>query len=121
MILELKYKSLINFSEGQQIAHAMHMTNQASDLAYKADYKKDVLGKSTNDPAIAYPEHDRLKKIHDATNKAAYQKDSKAQNKHNVYPVDAMEFKRATTSAKNASDVSFFLIYLFMQAQSERS
>ena len=47
----------------------MHMTNQASDLVYTADYKKDVLGKSTNDPAIAYPEHDRLKKIHDDTTK----------------------------------------------------
>ena len=85
------------------------MTNQASDLVYTADYKKDVLGKSTNDPAIAYPEHDRLKKIHDDTNKAAYQKDSKDQNKHNVYPVDAMEFKRATEAAKNASDVSLKL------------
>ena len=97
------------------------MTNQASDLVYTSDYKKDVLGKSTNDPAIAYPEHDRLKKIHDATNKAAYQKDSKAQNKHNVYPVDAMEFKRATTSAKNASDVRLLLIYTFMKLQSEIS
>ena len=83
------------------------MTNQASDLVYTTDYKKDVLGKSTNDPAIAYPEHDRLKKIHKDTNKAAYEKDSKAQNKHNVYPVDAIEFVRATESAKNASDVSF--------------
>ena len=82
------------------------MTNQASDLVYKSDYKKDVLGKSTNDPAIAYPEHDRLKKIHKDTNKAAYQKDSKDMNKKNVYPVDAMEFKRATEAAKNASDVS---------------
>ena len=99
-------KLLLFCAEGQQIAHAIHMTNQASDIAYTADYKKDVLGKSTKDPAIAYPEHDRLKKIHDATNKAAYQKDSKAQNKHNVYPVDAMEFKRATEAAKNASDVS---------------
>merc|ERR1712096_443877 len=94
-------------ADGQQIAHAIHMTNQASDIAYKSDYKKDVLGKSTKDPAIAYPEHDRLKKIHDATNKAAYQKDSKAQNKHNVYPVDAMEFKRATEAAKNASDKNY--------------
>merc|ERR1712183_911709 len=90
--------------DGQEIAHAIHMTNQASDIAYKSDYKKDVWGKSTKDPAIAYPEHDRLKKIHDDTNKAAYEKDSKAQNKHNVYPVDALEFIRATESAKNASD-----------------
>merc|ERR1712183_562819 len=91
-------------ADGQQIAHPLKMTNQASDLVYTADYKKDVLGKSTKDPAIAYPEHDRLKKIHDDTNKAAYEKDSKAQNKHNVYPVDALEFIRATESAKNASD-----------------
>ena len=89
------------------------MTNQASDLAYTADYKKDILGKSTKDPAIAYPEHDRLKKIHNDTNKAAYQKDSKAQNKHNVYPVDAMEFKRATEAAKHASDVSLMHLINF--------
>ena len=89
------------------------MTNQASDLVYTADWKKDVLGKSTKDPAIAYPEHDRLKKIHDDTNKAAYEKDSKAQNKHNVYPVDALEFIRATESAKNASDVSFMYNMFF--------
>ena len=87
------------------------MTVQASDNVYKSDYKTEVLGTSTNDPAIAYPEHDRLKKIHDATNKAAYQKDSKAQNKHNVYPVDAMEFKRTTEAAKNASDVSFLWFF----------
>merc|ERR1712183_519589 len=61
-------------ADGQQIAHAIHMTNQASDIAYTADYKKDVLGKSTKDPAIAYPEHDRLKKIHDDTTKAHYVK-----------------------------------------------
>merc|ERR1712096_336871 len=82
--------------DGQEIAHAVVMSHKSSPLVYKDDYNKNVLGKSTKDPAIAYPEHDRLKKIHDATNKAAYQKDSKAQNKHNVYPVDAMEFKRAT-------------------------
>ena len=45
------------------------MTNQASDNVYKSDYKTEVLGTSTNDPAIAYPEHDRLKKIHDDTTK----------------------------------------------------
>ena len=104
-------KKTKTFTDGQQIAHPLKMTNQASDLVYTADYKKDILGKSTNDPAIAYPEHDRLKKIHDATNKAAYQKDSKAQNKHNVYPVDAMEFKRTTEAAKNASDVSFLWFF----------
>ena len=86
------------------------MTNQASDLVYTADWKKDVLGKSTKDPAIAYPEHDRLKKIHDDTNKAAYEKASKIMNRKNVYPVDAIEFKRATEAAKNASDVSLKIL-----------
>ena len=81
------------------------MTNQASDNVYKSDYKNEVLGTSTNDPAIAYPEHDRLKKIHDDTNKPAYEKDSRAMMTHNVYPVDAPEFIRARESAKNASDV----------------
>ena len=47
----------------------MNMTVQASDNAYKSDYRTEVLGTSTIDPAIAYPEHDRLKKIHDDTTK----------------------------------------------------
>ena len=45
------------------------MTVQASNLQYKADYNKETLGKGVADPAIAYPEHDRLKKIKDATKK----------------------------------------------------
>ena len=45
----------------------MNMTHQASDISYNSKYKDEVLGKSTADPAIAYPEHDRLKKIHDDT------------------------------------------------------
>merc|ERR1712038_1691217 len=99
--------SLVNTNvgaDGQLIAHAMNMTNQASDLTYKADYKQDVLGKSVQDPSIAYPEHDRLKKIHDDTIKANYQKESKELNKKNIYPPDAPEFLRAIESAKNASD-----------------
>merc|ERR1712183_1220036 len=71
-------------AKGQVIAHALNMTNQASDNVYKSDYKNEVLGTSTNDPAIAYPEHDRLKKIHDDTNKPAYEKDSRAMMTHNV-------------------------------------
>ena len=48
------------------------MSVQASNLHYKALYKDEVLGKSVNDPAIAYPEHDRLKKIFGITNKVIY-------------------------------------------------
>ena len=47
------------------------MTLQASDLSYKAEYNEDILGKGVSDPAIAYPEHDRLKKIKDITKKVA--------------------------------------------------
>merc|ERR1712202_86284 len=94
-------------ADGQQIAHAIHMTNQASDIAYTADYKKDVLGKSTKDPAIAYPEHDRLKKIHDDTNKAHYVKEARKEMQKNMLPVDAPEFKRARETAKIASDKEY--------------
>ena len=45
------------------------MTKQASLNVYKEDFKKDIIGKSAANPAIAYPEHDRLKKIKDATSK----------------------------------------------------
>jgi len=56
-------------ADGQQIAHALDMSMQASDLYYKSEYKEETLGKSVNDPAIAYPEHERLKRIKDLTNK----------------------------------------------------
>merc|ERR1739838_856031 len=49
-------------SDGQEIAHATNMTKQASQNVYKEDFKKDIIGKSAANPAIAYPEHDRLKK-----------------------------------------------------------
>ena len=45
------------------------MTKQASQNVYKEDFKKDIQGKSAANPEIAYPEHDRLKKIKDATSK----------------------------------------------------
>ncbi len=84
----------------------MNMTNQASDVGYKANYNNEVLGKPANDPAIAYPEYKRLKKIHDDTTKSKYQKEAKEVMKKNIYPPDAPEFLRALESAKNASDVS---------------
>ena len=45
------------------------MTKQASPAVYHDDYNKNVVGLGAKDPAIAYPEHDRLKKIHDDTSK----------------------------------------------------
>merc|ERR1739838_489205 len=103
--LDLK-KPHVN-ADGQEIAHASNMTVQASDLQYKADYKKDQLGKGVADPAIAYPEHDRLKKIKDSTKKSNYEKESKEIMKKNIYPPDAPEFLRAIESAKNASDKEY--------------
>merc|ERR1739838_1270353 len=64
----------------------------------------DIIGKSAANPAIAYPEHDRLKKIKDATSKPKYEKESKELLKKNIYHVDAPEFVRSTEAAKNASD-----------------
>ena len=48
------------------------MTKQASPAVYKDDFKKNVVGQSSKDPSIAYPEHDRLKKIHDQTSKVRF-------------------------------------------------
>jgi len=90
--------------DDQKIAHAQNMTVQASDLQYKADYKNELVGKGVADPAIAYPEHDRLKKIAEETKTSNYQKEARAVMKKNIYPPDAPEFLRATESAKNASD-----------------
>ena len=56
-------------SDGQEISHAVVMSKQASKNVYKEDFRKDIQGKSVANPAIAYPEHDRLKKIKDATDK----------------------------------------------------
>merc|ERR1739838_1164555 len=91
-------------SDGQEIAHATNMTKQASQNVYKEDFKKDIQGKSAANPEIAYPEHDRLKKIKDATDKPKYEKDAKQALQRNVLSVDAPEFIRAKEAAKNASD-----------------
>ena len=45
------------------------MSHKASPLVYKDDYNKNVLGQGPANPAIAFPENDRLKKIHDKTSK----------------------------------------------------
>ena len=45
------------------------MAHQASPIVYKDDYNKNVLGQGPANPAIAFPENDRLKKIHDQTTK----------------------------------------------------
>merc|ERR1739838_502141 len=90
--------------DGQEIAHATNMTKQASQNVYKEDFKKDIIGKSAANPAIAYPEHDRLKKIKDTTNKEKYEKDAKEALKKNVLSVEAPEFVHAKQAAINASD-----------------
>merc|ERR1739838_195339 len=91
-------------SDGQEIAHATNMTKQASQNVYKEDFKKDIIGKSAANPAIAYPEHDRLKKIKDATSKPIYEKDAKQALQKNILSIDTPEFNRAKEAALNASD-----------------
>merc|ERR1712096_592141 len=90
--------------DGQEIAHAVVMAHQASPIVYKDDYNKNVLGQGPANPAIAFPENDRLKKIHDKTSKPNYQKDAKKEMQQNMLPVDTPEFIRAKQVAKNASD-----------------
>merc|ERR1712183_1228675 len=90
--------------DGQEIAHAVVMSHKASPLVYKDDYNKNVLGQGPANPAIAFPENDRLKKIHDKTSKPNYQKEAKKEMQQNSLPVDTPEFIRAKQVAKNASD-----------------
>merc|ERR1739838_1292743 len=91
-------------ADGHQISHCLDMTLQASDLSYKAEYNEDILGKGVSDPAIAYPEHDRLKKIKDITKKKNYEKEARKVMETISYPIDAPEFVRATNSAENSND-----------------
>merc|ERR1712096_552004 len=93
--------------DGQEIAHAVVMAHQASPIVYKDDYNKNVLGQGPANPAIAFPENDRLKKIHDQTTKPNYQKEARKELQKNMLPVDAPEFIRAKLSAKNASDLVY--------------
>merc|ERR1712096_333788 len=93
--------------DGQEIAHAVVMAHQASPIVYKDDYNKNVLGQGPANPAIAFPENDRLKKIHDKTSKPNYQKDAKKEMQQNMLPVDTPEFIRAKETAKNASDLEY--------------
>merc|ERR1712183_354308 len=90
--------------DGQEIAHAVVMSHKASPLVYKDDYNRNVLGQGPANPAIAFPENDRLKKIHDKPSKPNYQKEAKKEMQQNSLPVDTPEFIRAKQVAKNASD-----------------
>merc|ERR1712096_574090 len=93
--------------DGQEIAHAVVMAHQASPIVYKDDYNKNVLGQGPANPAIAFPENDRLKKIHDQTTKPKYEKDARKELQKNLLSVDAPEFVRAKQVAKNASDLEY--------------
>ena len=63
------------------------MAHQASPIVYKDDYNKNVLGQGPANPAIAFPENDRLKKIHDQTTKVKYLQsyETKIKNKIKKY------------------------------------
>merc|ERR1739838_737931 len=91
-------------ADGHHISHCLDMTVQASALQYKADYNDEVLGKGASDPTISYPEHQRLKKINNATKKQNYEKDAKERMEKNIYTSDAPEFVRATKAAEIAND-----------------
>merc|ERR1712096_252602 len=93
--------------DGQEIAHAVVMSHKSSPLVYKDDYNKNVLGQGPANPAIAFPENDRLKKIHDQTTKPKYEKDARKELQKNLLSVDAPEFVRAKQVAKNASDLEY--------------
>ena len=69
-----KHLKIKLYVDGQEIAHAVVMAHQASPIVYKDDYNKNVLGQGPANPAIAFPENDRLKKIHDQTTKVKVNK-----------------------------------------------
>merc|ERR1712119_98823 len=81
-------------ADGQEIAHAVVISHKTSPLVYKDDYNKNVLGQGPSNPAIAFPEKDRLKKIHDKTSKPNYEKEAKQELQKNLLSADAPEFIR---------------------------
>merc|ERR1739838_1093204 len=91
-------------ADGQAISHCLDMTLQASVLQYKTEYNEYILGKGASNPAISYPEHDRLKKIKDATKKQNYEKEARKEMEWNIYHKDSPEFLRANNAAEIAND-----------------
>lgn len=49
--------------EAQEIGHAVEAQKLASKEEYKADFVKNMIGKSPHDSSIAYPEYKHLKEI----------------------------------------------------------
>ena len=91
----------------QEIANAMNMQPLASKNFYKQEYREEVLGKGPQDQAIAYPEQERLKKVHDVNQEQNYQREAKKGMEKTNIPIDAPNFVLAKETARNASDVSF--------------
>merc|ERR1739838_1117115 len=91
-------------ADGQEISHCIDMTMQASTIQYKAVYNEEVLGRSTTNPAISYPEHQRLKKISETTKKQNYEKEARKEMEWNIYHKDSPEFLRANNAAEIAND-----------------
>ena len=46
------------FVDHQQISHAMAKQKIASPNEYKAEFKKEIVGKAPEDVSKSYPEHD---------------------------------------------------------------
>ena len=54
---------LIYISDGIEIAHAVITQPMSSKNEYQAEYKDKVKGQGRSDPANAFPEHKRHRKV----------------------------------------------------------
>ena len=80
------------------------MAHQASPIVYKDDYNKNVLGQGPANPAIAFPENDRLKKIHDQTSKV---------NKNDI----ATFYKVSLTNLSITAEIYILLLSLKLRVE----
>lgn len=96
------YKLL--FIDAQEISHAVDAQKMSSDVPYKSDYKKEIIGKG-REHKDAYPEQAHVKKATDLASDISYTKDAKELKQHPNIPADHPDFDRAKQNALNLSDV----------------
>ncbi|XP_077966510.1 uncharacterized protein LOC120341950 isoform X3 [Styela clava] len=94
-------------SDVQEIAHAVSAQKYQSDDVYRAEYKKEIVGKGPHDAAKAYPEYEHLKNVSKLTSKSDYVKEAEKIKHHHNLPLDYPEFVRAKENALNASDINY--------------
>nr|CAB3264277.1 nebulin [Phallusia mammillata] len=88
------------------IAQAIETAKMTSDKWYKADYKKECIGKSGPANIINYPELQQARKAAGFASKVEYRKDADKAKSHYTMPLDAPDFIRAKSAAEK-SDILY--------------